>query len=120
MTVCYAGTHGHFFSVLGDAEETEGAIGFIRKILDDHRVVVSYIWRGDTTIRGGFVSSGSVPVDKIPRANYEYYYTTLMRVRSWRGTYDADFAAPYIKDKPTDKDGHTQGQSWISFGSCAI
>lgn len=108
VTVCYAGTHRHFFSVLGDVKEAEGAIEFIRKILDEQRVVVSYIWHGDATLRDGFVSSGSVPVDQIPRANYEYYYTTWMRVRSWKGTYDADFAAPYIKDKPMGRDGPTQ------------
>jgi hypothetical protein len=107
VTVCYAGTHGHFLSVLGDAQGTDGAIGFIRKIVDEQCVVVSYIWLGDATVQAGFISSGSVPADKIPRANYKYYYTTSMRVRSWRGNYDAEFAAPYIKNKPVGTDGDT-------------
>ncbi|RQQ33572.1 hypothetical protein DF111_14565 [Burkholderia stagnalis] len=100
VTVFYATTHRHFFSVLGNADEAGGAVDFIRKILDEQLAVVSYICTGDSTIRDGVFSSSAVPVDKIPRANYEYYYTTSMRVRSWKGTYDVDFAAPYVRDKP--------------------
>ncbi|MBN3781110.1 hypothetical protein G3O06_26725 [Burkholderia sp. Ac-20345] len=105
VTVFYATTHRHFFSVLGNTDEAGGASEFIRKILDEQLAVVSYICAGDSTIRDGVFSSVAVPADKIPRANYEYYYTTSMRVRSWRGTFDADFAAPYVKDKPTGNDG---------------
>jgi len=105
VTVFYATTHRHFFSVLGNADEAGGAVDFIRKILDEQVAVVSYICTGDSTIQDGVFSSVAVPADKIPRANYEYYYTRSMRVRSWRGTYDADFAAPYVRDKPTGKDG---------------
>ncbi|MBR8332109.1 hypothetical protein KDW69_10670 [Burkholderia ambifaria] len=104
VTVFYATTHRHFFSVLGNADEAAGAVEFIRKILDEQLAVVSYICTGDQTIRDGFFSSVAVPADKIPRANYEYYYTTSMRVRSWRGTFDADFAAPYVRDKPSGND----------------
>ncbi|MEK6423216.1 MAG: hypothetical protein V4801_26805 [Burkholderia gladioli] len=110
VTVCYAGTHAHFFSVLGNVQEARGAIEFLRDILDEQRVVVSYIWEGDATMPNGFVSTGSVPANKIPRANYEYFYTTSIRVRSWKGTYDADFAAPYIKDRPTGSGEHAPGQ----------
>lgn len=105
VTVFYATTHRHFFSALGNADQAGGAIAFIQKILDEHLAVVAYICTGDSTIRDGVFSSDVVPADKIPRANYEYYYTTSMRVRSWKGTYDADFAAPYVKEKPTGKDG---------------
>ncbi|HDR9056539.1 TPA: hypothetical protein QDB02_004309 [Burkholderia vietnamiensis] len=105
VTVFYATTHRHFFSMLGNADEADGAVDFIRKILDEQLAVVSYICTGDSTIRDGVFSSSAVSVGKIPRANYEYYYTTSMRVRSWRGTYDADFAAPYVRDKPAGKDG---------------
>lgn len=104
VTVFCAATHRHFFSVLGNAEEAGGAVEFIRKILDEQLAVVSYICTGDSTIRDGIFSSVAVPADKIPRANYEYYYTTSMRVRSWKGTFDADFAAPYVRDKPTGND----------------
>ncbi|WP_414440121.1 hypothetical protein [Burkholderia sp. 22PA0106] len=100
VMVCYASTHGHFFSVLGTEDDPHGAIEFIREILDERRAVVSYIWLGDAATPNGFVASGSVPVGRIPSANHEYYYTTLIRVRSWKGTYDAEFDAPYIKDKP--------------------
>ncbi|WP_261526565.1 hypothetical protein [Burkholderia multivorans] len=104
VTVFYAATHRHFFSVLGNAEEAGGAVEFIRKILDEQLAVVSYICTGDSTIRDGVFSSVAVRADKIPRANYEYYYTTSMRVRSWKGTFDADFAAPYVRDKPMGND----------------
>ncbi|WP_175687668.1 hypothetical protein [Burkholderia anthina] len=100
VTVYYATTHRHFFSVLGNAVEPGGAIEFIRKILDERLVVVSYICTGDSIIRDGVFSSDAVRVEEIPRANYEYYYATSMRVRSWRGTFDTEFAAPYVKDKP--------------------
>ena len=105
VTVFYAMTHQHFFSVLGNADEADGAIDLIRKILDEQLAVVSYICIGDSTIRDGVFTSVAVPVSKIPRANYEYYYATSMRVRSWKGTYDADFAAPYVKEGPTGEDG---------------
>jgi hypothetical protein len=105
VTVFYATTHRHFFTVLGNASEAGGAIEFLRKILDEQLAVVSYICTGDSTIRDGVFSSVAVPVDKIPRENYEYYYATSMRVRSWKGTYDADFSAPYVRDKPTGNDG---------------
>jgi len=105
VTVFYASTHRHFFSVLGNAEEASGAVEFIRKILDEQLAVVSYICTGNSTIRDGFFSSVAVPADQIPRANYEYYYATSMRVRSWKGTFDVDFAAPYVRDKPTGSEG---------------
>ncbi|MBY4871090.1 MULTISPECIES: hypothetical protein [Burkholderia] len=100
VTVFYATTHRHFFSARGNGVEPGGAIEFIQKILDERLVVVSYICTGDSIIRDGVFSSAVVPADAIPRANYEYYYATSMRVRSWRGTFDTEFAAPYLKDKP--------------------
>ncbi|WP_396333699.1 hypothetical protein [Burkholderia anthina] len=105
VTVYYATTHRHFFSVLGNAVEPGGAIEFIQNILDERLVMVSYICTGDSIIRDGVFSSTAVPADKIPRANYEYYYATSMRVCSWRGTFDAEFAAPYVKDKPQADNG---------------
>ncbi|WP_175719510.1 hypothetical protein [Burkholderia anthina] len=105
VTVFYATTHRHFFSALGNAVEPGGAIEFIQKILDERLAVVSYICTGDAIIRDGVFSSGPVPADRIPSANYEYYYATSMRVRSWRGTFDAEFAAPYVKDKPPADSG---------------
>ncbi|WP_174918556.1 hypothetical protein [Burkholderia lata] len=101
VTVFYATTHRHFFSMLGNADEAAGAVEFIRRILDEQLAVVSYICTGDATIRDGVFSSVAVPADEIPRANYEYFYTTSMSVRSWRGTFDADFVAPYVRDRST-------------------
>ncbi|VVU48743.1 MULTISPECIES: hypothetical protein [Burkholderia] len=105
VTVFYATTHRHFFSALGNAVEPGGAIEFIQKILDERLAVVSSICTGDAIIRDGVFSSGAVPVDTIPSANYEYYYATSMRVRSWRGTFDTEFAAPYVKGKPPAGNG---------------
>ncbi len=105
VTVYYATTHRHFFSVLGNAVEPGGAVEFIQQILDERLVVVSYICTGDSIIRDGVFSSDAVPAEKIPRANYEYYYATSMRVCSWRGTFDAEFAAPYVKDKSLNDNG---------------
>jgi len=100
VTVFYATTHRHFFTVLGNADEAGGAIEFIRKIFDEQLVVVSYLCTGDSIIRDGVFASVTVPADRIPRANHEYYYASSMRVRSWKGTFDTDFAAPYARDKP--------------------
>ncbi|WP_206125969.1 hypothetical protein [Burkholderia sp. Ac-20379] len=100
VMVCYASTHGHFSSVSGTADEPGGAIRFIREILDEQRALVSYIWLGDPAMPQGFVADRWYPADRIPAANHEYPYTTSMRVRSWKGTYDTTFDAPYIRDTP--------------------
>ena len=44
---------------------------------------------------------GNITIGKITYANYEYFHTTLMEVRSPNGTYYANFSAPYIKDRPS-------------------
>lgn len=100
MTVFYGSIHQHFCSVLGNADEPGGAIAVIKKLLNEQLVVVSYICTGDANIKDGVFSSNLVPPSEIPDANYEYYYTTTMRVRSWRGTFDADIAAPYVSSRP--------------------
>ncbi len=106
VTVCYAGTHGHYGSVLGTREDPVAALAPIRDILDERRAVVSYILPPNADMPHGFVASGPVAADRIPGANYEYYYTTSIRVRSWRGTHDAEFHAPYVKDRPRPEARH--------------
>lgn len=101
IIVCYSGSHWHRFSVLGVEHEPEGAAEFVKKIISEELVIVSYLCFGDSLIPDGVFANSLVPAGKIPRANYEYYYATQMSVRSWLGTYDSDFSAPYIASKPT-------------------
>jgi hypothetical protein len=100
LRVHFGSSHWHFSSILDGDSKATGAVGRLREILDEEYVLVTYILPAGETLKDGFSASTFVRADWIPRANYEYFYTTLMRVRSWKGTYDADFPAPYVKDKP--------------------
>ena len=100
ITVYFDSCHHHYVSILPSAEEPKGAISFIQQLLSEEFVVVSYLCSGDSLIKDGVFSGSAVPVAEIPSANYEYYYANALRVRSWKGTYDSDFPAPYVSTKP--------------------
>ncbi|MBN8284998.1 hypothetical protein [Zoogloea sp.] len=100
ITVYFGSCHRHYASILPSAEESAGAISFIQQLLSEERVVVSYLCSGDNVIKDGVFSGSAVLVSEIPDANYEYYYANALRVRSWKGTYDNDFPAPYVSSKP--------------------
>ena len=100
ITVHFDSCHRHYASILPSAEEPTGAISFIQQLLSEELAVVSYLCSGDSLIKDGVFFGSAVPVAEIPNANYEYYYANALRVRSWRGTYDSDFPAPYVSSKP--------------------
>jgi hypothetical protein len=100
ITVYYDSCHRHYASILPSEEEPIGAVSFIQQLLDEELVVVSYLCSGDSLIKDGVFTGAAVPAAKIPTANYEYYYANALRVRSWKGTYDNDFPAPYVS-KPS-------------------
>jgi hypothetical protein len=101
ITVYFDSCHHHYASILPSAEEPDGAIPFIRQLLNEELAVVSYLCSGDSLIKNGVFSGAAVPVAEIPNANYEYYYANALRVRSWKGTYDSDFPAPYVSSNPS-------------------
>ena len=100
LTVYFDSCHRHYATILPTAEEPTGAVSFIHQLLNEELAVVSYLCSGDSLIKDGVFSGGAVPVSEIPNANYEYYYATAIRVRSWKGTYDNDFPALYVSNKP--------------------
>jgi hypothetical protein len=100
ITVYFGSCHRHYASILPSAEESAGAISFIQQLLNEELVVVSYLCSGDNLIEDGVLLGAAVPVAELPDANYEYYYANALRVRSWKGTYDNDFPAPYVSSKP--------------------
>lgn len=101
ITVYFDSCHRHYASILPSAEEPSGAIAFIQQLLNEELVVVSYLCSGDNLIKDGVFAGAAVPVAEIPDGNYEYYYANALRVRSWKGTYDNDFSAPYVSRKPS-------------------
>lgn len=100
IIVSYDSDHRHYTSILPSTEEPSGAIDFIRQLLNEELVVVSYLCSGDDLIKDGVFTGGAVPAAEIPDANYEFYYANALRVRSWKGTYDDDFPAPYVSTRP--------------------
>jgi hypothetical protein len=101
ITVYFDSCHYHYASILTSENEPQGAISFIRQLINEELVVLSYICVGDNLIKDGVCGGSPVPVGEVPTANYEYYYASTMRVRSWKGTYNKEFSAPYVKTKPT-------------------
>lgn len=101
ITVYFDSCHRHYASILPSADEPAGAISFIQQLLNEELAVVSYLCSGDNLIKDGVCFGSAVPVAEIPNANYEYYYANALRVRSWKGTYDSDFPAPYVSSEPT-------------------
>ena len=101
ITVYFDSCHRHYSTILPSATEPSGAISFIRQLLNEDLAVVSYLCSGDDLIEDGVFSGSDVPVNEIPTANYEYYYANAIRVRSWKGTYDREFYAPYVSTKPS-------------------
>ena len=99
ITVYFDSCHRHYATILSSAEESTGAISFIQQLFNEELAVVSYLCSGDNLIKDGVFSGVAVPVAEIPNANYEYPYANAMRVRSWKGTYDSDFPAPYVSNK---------------------
>jgi hypothetical protein len=100
ITVYFDSCHRHYASILPSAEEPAGAVSFIRQLLNEELAVVSYLCSGDSLIKNGVFSGSALPVAEIPNANYEYYYANALRVRSWKGSYDSDFPAPYVSSRP--------------------
>jgi len=101
ITVYFDSYHRHYASILPSVDELVGAIPFIQQLLNEKLVVVSYLCSGDSLIKDGAFSGMVVPVAEIPNANYEYYFANALRVRSWKGTYDNEFPAPYVSSKPS-------------------
>lgn len=100
ITVYFDSCHRHYATILPSPDEPVGAISFIQQLLNEELAVVSYLCSGDSLIKDGVFSGDAIPVAEIPNANYEYYYANAMRVRSWKGTYDREFTAPYVRNKP--------------------
>ena len=100
ITVYFDSCHRHYTSILPSTEEPSSAIDFIQQLLNEELVVVSYLCSGDNLIKDGVFTGAAVPAAEIPDANHEYYYANALRVRSWKGTYDNDFPAPYVSTKP--------------------
>lgn len=100
ITIYFDSYHCHYASILPSVDEPVGAIPLIQQLLNEELVVVSYLCSGDSLIKDGVFSGMLVPVAEIPSKNYEYYYANALRIRSWKGTYDNEFPAPYISSKP--------------------
>lgn len=100
ITVSFDSCHHHYASVLPSPQEPTGAVTFIQQLLNEELAIVSYLCSGDDLIKDGVFSGSAVPVAEIPNTNYEYYYANALRIRSWKGTYDNDFSAPYVSNKP--------------------
>jgi len=101
ITVYFDSYHRHYASILPSVEEPVGAIPLIQQLLHEKLVVVSYLCSGDSLIKDGAFSGMVVPAAEIPNTNCEYYYANALRVRSWKGTYDKEFPAPYVSNKPS-------------------
>lgn len=82
VTVTFAGWHEHYGSWTGDAEDaaTRHALEAVREIVDERRLAVLAM-DGDRWRQSWSVAPGQ---------RVETRHGDLTRVRSWRGTYDAD------------------------------
>lgn len=86
VTVEFDYYHSHFDDMVGDGENfgTEAALAFIDQILREEVAVVSWWngddWRGSSTIEAGEFPIASQAMNPFSRT----------RVRSWKGTLDAD------------------------------
>jgi hypothetical protein len=89
VTVGFDHYHSHFDQWVGDGEHfgTEAALQFVQQILEEREAVVSWWnneqWRGSSRLAVG--SSPEVPTWL---SNYN-----RVRVRSWKGTFNADTGA---------------------------
>lgn len=97
ITVIYADYHQHFDEVMDSGSGCTAALGFIQSLLTEKTAIVSWICQGDALIRDGVFASHCLPVAKLPQVNEEYPYASMLRIRSWAGAYDAEFAAPYVR-----------------------
>lgn len=95
LTVIFASHHWHFESV-ENKNVHDGIVHLIHQILNEKLVIVSYLCNNDEIIRDGIFASIAIPSDSLPKENREYFYASSMQIRSWVGTFDSDFLAPYI------------------------
>jgi hypothetical protein len=87
VTVGFDYYHSHFESMLGDGEAGEaGAVELVQRIIDERIVVVSW-WLDDQ-----WKGSQQVEAGARPSAEFVTQYT-LIRIRSWNGTFNADVRA---------------------------
>lgn len=99
ITVYFDTCHHHYTAMQPSKADPTGALAFIRQILHEEVAVVSYIYIGVELIADGAHHGAFVPIDQIPTANHEYPYAIALRVRSWKGTYNNEFPAPYLSNK---------------------
>jgi hypothetical protein len=96
VTIHFHNYHAHFESLRPSQTEKGDALGLIRKLVTEELVLVEYGYFGVDFIEDGWQGSQLVAPTGIPTGNFEYYYSSKIRVVSWRGTYDREWDAPYL------------------------
>jgi hypothetical protein len=88
VTVGFDCYHSHFDDWVGDGEHfgTQAAIEFIKQIVSERTVVVSW-WQGEEWRGSAQLEAGAPPA--VPEWATQAQYDRV-RIRSWRGTFNAD------------------------------
>jgi hypothetical protein len=85
VTVGFDFYHSHFDSMVGDGEHfgTTAAVEFVRQVVSE-RVAVASWWLGESWAGSAQIEAGDRPHAKFVKDH------DRIRVRSWRGTFNAD------------------------------
>ena len=89
ITVGFDYFHAHFAQWAGDGAHAgiQAALHFVRKMVEERIAVVSW-WLDEQCCGGAFLEAGAAP--EAPSWSTRY---NQIRVRSWRGTFNADINA---------------------------